>query len=177
MQRWKTMFSRERCLYIFFWKLQAFRKCFNRYLLFESMWIITRSNFFVIFFSLFSLCFRAGTMLTLPPLDTLSDETNHAGGGRGPVISCSGWKCSLFLDTLFRSKHHTKPIFLSWLTPPLTLSSSSQASSTQHKPWKQRKLLSLVLERKKSIFVCFLLSIQEARVPWGEKLYKQEHWD
>lgn len=110
MQRWKTMFSRERCLYIFFWKLQAFRKPFNRCLLFESVLIITGSNVFVILFSLFSLCFRAGTVLTFLSVDALSDETDHAGGERmGPETSCSVWKHSLFLDISFRNTHHAKP--------------------------------------------------------------------
>lgn len=154
MQRWKTMFSRERCFYIFFWKLQAFRKCFNRCLFFVSMWIITRSNLFVIFFSLFILCFRASTMLPFSSLDAPSDETDRAGGGREPVISCSGWKYSLFLDTPFRIKHYTILISLCPLTPPVTLLSSSQPSSTQQKLWKQWKI-SLVLEEKKIFLLAF----------------------
>lgn len=140
MQRWKIMFSREKCLYIFFWKLQAFRNCFNRCLLFESVWIITGSNFFVIFFSLFCLCFRACTMLTFPSLDALNDETDHTGRQRGSVVRYLVWKCSLFLHTPFWTKQHTNLILFSWLTPPLMHSSASQPSSTQHKPWKTMEI-------------------------------------
>lgn len=150
MQRWKIMFSREKCLYIIFWKIQASRNCFNRCLLFESVWIIIWSNF-VIFFSLFCLCFSTCILLTFPSLDVLNDETDHAGRLRGSVVKYLGWKYSLFLHTFFKSKQHTKVILFFWLTPPLTHSSSSQPSSTSHE--KQWKSSSSVLETKKYFYL------------------------
>lgn len=81
----------------FFWKLHVFRNCFNRCLLFESVWIIIGSNFlckFLLFVlsMLQSLYYAYFSFLGCSEWwDRLYWMTE------GSVFRYLGWKCSLFL--------------------------------------------------------------------------------
>lgn len=166
------VFQGEMSLY-FFWKLHVFRNCFNRCLLFESVWIIIGSNFlckFLLFVlsMLQSLYYAYFSFLGCSEWwDRLYWMTE------GSVFRYLGWKCSLFLHIFselssvlncycFPGSHHHQ------CSP---FHHIQEACSTSH----EKKTFSFW--RLKSIFTCFLLSIQEALVPWEEKLFKQELWD